>query len=69
MSHPEKKPPIVIGTYQSHGVKTMVPDAAVFNKGIRGQDRAEMACEVRRLHNSKLSDPSRKGWPKQSPLS
>jgi hypothetical protein len=66
---PVSKPPVIIGTYESHGTKTTPPNAAVLNVGIRGQDRVEHACERRREHNAALSDPGRAGDKKQSPLS
>jgi hypothetical protein len=57
------------GRYNSHGTKTMPPDAAKFNRGAQLIEQIRHATGQRRAHSEALSDPGRKGWQKQSPLS
>jgi hypothetical protein len=71
--YPDKKPgalpPIITGTYQSHGTKTPPPDAAKFNRGAQSIEQVRQATEQRRAHNNALSNPGRAGYKKQSPFS
>jgi hypothetical protein len=59
----------IIGSYNSHGTKTVPPSASQFNKGATNLAEIKNATEQRRAHSAALSDPGRKGWPKHSPLS
>jgi hypothetical protein len=71
--YPDKTPsaprPIITDGYNSHGTKTMPPDAAKFNRGAQLIEQIRHATGQRRAHSEALSDPGRKGWQKQSPLS
>jgi hypothetical protein len=63
------RPNILIDGYNSHGTKTVPPEAAKFGRGATNIEQFRQATELRRLHNAKLSDPARRGWQKQSPNS
>jgi hypothetical protein len=58
-----------IDGYNSHGVKTRPPAAAQFGVGATSLPEIQDACDQRRAHSDALSDPGRKGWEKQSPVS
>jgi hypothetical protein len=58
-----------ISDYNSHGVKTRPPAAAKFGVGASSLPEINDALDQRRAHNEALSDPSRKGFEKQSPNS
>jgi hypothetical protein len=58
-----------IDGYNSHGVKTRPPAAAKFGVGASSLPEINDALDQRRAHNEALSDPSRKGFEKQSPVS
>jgi hypothetical protein len=58
-----------IDGYNSHGVKTRSPAAAQFGVGATSLPEIQDACDQRRAHSDALSDPGRKGWEKQSPVS
>jgi hypothetical protein len=58
-----------IDGYNSHGVKTRPPAAAKFGVGASSLPEIADACDQRRAHSNALSDPSRKGFEKQSPVS
>jgi len=58
-----------ISDYNSHGTHTRPPQAAAFDRGASSMPEIVDAINQRREHNSALSDPSRKGWQKQSPNS
>jgi len=66
---PEKCQTPLISGYNSHGTKTTPPEASKFNKGAQSIEQIREATDARRAHNAALSDPGRKGWEKQSPLS
>jgi hypothetical protein len=59
----------IVGGYCDHGVKTPAPAAARFNHGATNIAEIKHATDQRRAHSAALSDPGRKGWPKQSPFS
>jgi hypothetical protein len=66
---PTEKPPHRTDGYNSQAAPVTPPAAAKFGVGARSLEQIKEATERRREHSHKLSDPSRKGWPKQSPFS
>jgi hypothetical protein len=66
---PAANPPIEVDGYQSMGTKTRPPAAAQFGVGATSLPEIRDACDQRRAHNEALSDPGRKGFEKQSPVS
>jgi hypothetical protein len=66
---PTSNPPIKIDGYNSQAAPVAPPAAAIFDKGVTDEKGAQEACDKRRAHSAALSDPSRKGFEKQSPNS
>jgi hypothetical protein len=66
---PAAKPPIAVDGYNSQGVKTRPPAAAKFGVGATSLPEIQDATDQRRAHSESLSDPGRKGYEKQSPVS
>jgi hypothetical protein len=60
--------PLIDG-YNSQAAPVTPPAAAIFNKGAATVREMQEAADRRREHSRALSDPGRKGWEKQSPLS
>jgi hypothetical protein len=57
-----------IGSYNTHGTKTTPPSAAKLGVGASTLEQIKLATEARREHSRQLSDPSRRGCPKQAPF-
>jgi hypothetical protein len=66
---PAANPPIEVDGYESMSVKTRPPAAAKALVGATSLPEIADACDQRRAHSNALSDPSRKGFEKQSPNS
>jgi hypothetical protein len=66
---PDTVPPHRVDGYNSQAAPVRPPQAAMFNKGARHLAEIQDACNQRRAHSAALSDPTRKGWEKRSPLS
>jgi hypothetical protein len=73
VSYTDKRPaapqPPIVGGYCDRGTKTPAPAAAQFNRGASHPAEIKHATEQRRAHSAALSDPGRRGYAKQSPLS
>jgi hypothetical protein len=66
---PGECPPHKVDGFNSQAAPVRPPAAAMFNRGAANLAEIKDATDQRRAHSAALSDPGRKGWPKQSPLS
>jgi hypothetical protein len=67
----DNQPKIGVDIWNSQVAPVTVrpPVAAIFGKGATSLSQIKQATDALREHSRRLSDPARKGWPKQSAVS